>query len=706
MFRFTTPDHLTLALAAALLLLAAPAAADWPQILGPERAGVTAGDDLRRGWGDGGPRELWRRPMGSGFAAVAAVGDRLYTLDAPGDTEDAVCLDAATGEELWRTPLGDRFPSEFGDGPRATPTVVGDTVYAVTATVQLAALDAADGSVKWRRDLIEGFGVEQPRFGYSCSPLVDGDLLLLDVGGDEGRGVVAFDRRTGETRWTALEGPGGHSSPIAVELGGRRQYVFNRREGPEMVAVDPGGEVLWRHPSAPDTIMMPVFVPPDRFFISSAAMGDGGIMVHVDAGDGDFTATEVWRQRRMRNHFNNPVLVGGHLYGFDNATFRCVDAGSGELRWAVRGFGKGSVVAAGDLLYVLGDSGTLALVAATPEEYRELGRVQAMEGRSWTPPTLDGDRIYLRDHDEMVAYDVGTGGLEPITDVAEAAPAPPAGERTGDAAEAPKPKPGSVEAVVARYVAARGGLERWREVDALELRGIYATFSHRNPFTLVRQRGDRRGDLYRFDFQVLGEEVTVARDADGPWLHFTMLGAPEPSRLPEEIEVYRRQLIRDSTFEPALLGYREKGIEVKLLGPGEVDGRATIDLQVTFPDGWQETWMLDAETHLEVAIDATIYDYTQMTDPLTRRTFFSDFREVGGLVIPHRVAHEFGARLEEMEVEEVVVNPEIPAGTFELPETAPAPESTEESTEESTDDGTEEVTGEPAASPASDAAGG
>jgi outer membrane protein assembly factor BamB len=696
MDRPTAPTLLTAAFAAALLLLvAAPAAADWPQILGPERAGVTAGDAHRHGWSEDGPRELWRRPIGAGFSAVAAVGDRLYTLDAPGDTEDAVCLDAATGEELWRTPLGKRFPSEFGDGPRATPTVVGDTVYAVTATVQLAALDAADGAVRWRRDLIEAFDVKQPRFGYSCSPLVDGDLLLLDVGGDEGRGVVAFDRRTGETRWTALEGPGGHSSPIAVELGGRRQYVFNRREGPEMVAVAPGGKVLWRHPSAPDTIMMPVFVPPDRFFISSAAMGDGGIMVEVDAEGGDFTATEVWRQRLMRNHFNNPVLVGGHLYGFDNSTFRCVDAKTGELRWAVRGFGKGSVVAAGDLLYVLGDSGTLAQVVATPKEYRELGRVQAMEGRSWTPPTLDGDRIYLRDHDEMVAYDAGAGDFESITDVAETEPASaPTADRAGDAAEAPKPKPGSAEAVVARYVAARGGLERWREVDALELRGIYATFSHRNPFTLVRQRGDRSGDLYRFDFNVLGEEVTMARDADGPWLHITMLGAPEPSRLPGEIEVYRPQLHREATFGPALLGYREKGIGVKLLGPGEVDGRPTLDLEVTFPDGWQETWMLDAETHLEVAIDATIYDYTQMTDPLTRRTFFSDFREVEGLVIPHRVAHEFGARLEEMEVEEVIVNPEIPAGTFEMPESAPAPESTEA------------VTEEPAESPAKGAAGG
>ncbi len=653
-------------LAAALLTsltATAHGGGDWPQIRGPGRDGIADGGKLARVWVEGGPAVAWRRPIGDGFSGIAAVGGRLYTMAAEGESEDVLCLDAASGETLWQTNLGSRFENQFGDGPRATPTVGGDTVYAVSADLRLAALATADGTVRWRHDLKEAFAATQPRFGFSASPLVDGELLILDVGGSEGRGVVAFDKRTGETRWTALDGAGGHSSPIAAEIAGRRQYVFNRRSGPEMVAVSTGGEVLWRHPGALDAIVMPLFVAPDRIFVSSAAMGNGGELVRVARHDGALAAEEVWTSPRMRNHFNTSVTVGGHIYGFDNATFRCLDAATGDVAWSARGFGKGSLAVGGDLLYVLGDTGILALVAATPERYEELGRVQAMEGRAWTPPTLAGGRLYLRDHDEMVSFDVSGTAVHPPR------------SSQGDVAAVASATPGEPETaaeVVARYVAARGGLERWRGVHSLELAGTYAAFSERSPFTLERHRGKRqRGDRYRLEHMALGQGVVKARDDGGPWWVFPLLGAVEPVRV--EAESYIALLNREAMFEPPLFGHDEKGIAVELAGLGEVDGRPTVDLKVTFPDESVETWKLDAATYLEVAVDTTVHDLSQGPTPMAQRTFFSDFREVDGLVLPHSVAVEFGARLEEMTIEKVVVDPEIAAERFRLPPLTPAP---------------------------------
>ncbi len=639
--------------------LAGPAAAaDWPQFRGPGRDGVARGETLAPAWPQEGPPVLWRRPLGAGYSGIAAARGRVYTMAAEGETEDVLCLDAATGGTLWRTPVGARFVNDLGDGPRSTPTLDGDALYAVSTDLVLVALAVADGAVRWRRDLAAAFGARPLRFGYSASPLVDGDLLIVDVGGDQGRGVVAFDKGTGEVRWSGLDRSAAHSSPLVLELGGQRQYVFHRpiAEGQVgLVALAPGGAELWRHPVPSDTLVMPLFVPPDRFFFSSGTALDGGTLVRVRASEGAFAVEEVWKNHRMRNHFSNSVLVRDHLYGFDNATLRCLDAASGEIRWAMRGFGKGSLIAAGDRLLVLGDKGNLALVAADPEAYRELGRFQAMAGRSWTAPTLADGRLYLRDQDELVSLDVSPRGAEeggPRT-TAASAPSASAARAAGEVALA-------VDQILARYAAARGGLARWRELRALELSGTYATFSQTAPFTLVRTRGDR----YRLDHRLLGMAAVRARDREGPWWVHPMLGISEPTRLAPD-HPYLPQLAREARFEPLLLDPRE-GVSVRLKGPGQVDGRPTLDLAVTLPDGAVETWMLDPGTYLEVAVEDTVHDFTQGQGVIPRRTFYSDFRAVDGLVLPHRVAVEFGARLEEMVVERVAVDPEVPEARLRL----------------------------------------
>jgi hypothetical protein len=227
-------------------------------------------------------------------------------------------------------------------------------------------------------------------------------------------------------------------------------------------------------------------------------------------------------------------------------------------------------------------------------------------------------------------------------------------------ADAETPEPG-LEQVVSRYVEARGGAARWREVKSLSIKGTYAALSQRSPFTLLR----RRDDVYRLDFTVMGGPGTRARDSEGPWWRSALEDQPQPVRADEG--PYKAQLERESLFGPLLLDASSKGVSVELVGPGDVEGQPTIDLEVSLPDGAKEIWHLDRETFLEVAIDSQVVDHTQGPRPMARRVFFDDFRTVDGLVLPFQVDYEFGARLEAMTVEEVVVDAELADERFSPP---------------------------------------
>lgn len=218
----------------------------------------------------------------------------------------------------------------------------------------------------------------------------------------------------------------------------------------------------------------------------------------------------------------------------------------------------------------------------------------------------------------------------------------------------------TADPVVERYLEARGGAERWRQLQALQITGTYAAISKRSDFTLLR----KRGDLFRLDFTMADAPATRARDVEGPWMQNVWL-QPEPGRVTED--PYRRQLERESRFPLLLLDYREKGLSVESRGPGEVDGIPTVNLEVTLPDGEKEIWYLGAETYLEVAIDSRIYDHTQFTEPIRQRVFFDDFRDVQGLKFPFQVDMEFGARLESMTVDAVEIDPDIDDSRFRPP---------------------------------------
>ena len=380
---------------------------DWPQFRGEHRDGVSAETGLAKGWGDDGPKELWRVPLGPGYSAVSIVGDRLYTMYATeidGEWKEiAVALSTKDGSELWRTPLGERFKNEFGDGPRTTPTVRDGKVYVLDSTGTFAALDVKDGSIVWQADFKKEFGIETPHFGFSTSPVVDGGQVIVQGGGTEDNNYVGLNKDTGERLWSRGSGPVSYSSALPVMVGGKKRFVYL---ADQLYCIDEKGGEVWAHewPQG-ETHAMPIHIPPDMLYLSGAE-GIGARLFRVKEADGKGSVELIWEQPFMRNHFSSAVVHDGTIYGFDNATLKAISVKDGEMVWGKRGLGKGSLIFADGHLLVLSDRGKLLLVEATPDGFKEKGSVQALKGLCWTAPALADGRLYLRNHDELVVYDV------------------------------------------------------------------------------------------------------------------------------------------------------------------------------------------------------------------------------------------------------------------------------------------------------------
>ena len=413
-------------------------AGDWPQFRGPERNGTSPETGLARAWPESGPPELWRVPLGPGFSGIAAVDGKLYTLfstapptppepladtrdgqendpggveatpeDAPeaaGGREVVAAFDAATGRELWRTDLGEAFTNEYGDGPRSTPTVDGDLLYAVSARGKVVALKLADGSEVWSLDLPERFSARVPYWGFATSPALAGDLIVIEAGGPDDQGFAALNKATGETRWTWGDGGRGYGYNTPLVLPGEDGPEILLVTSDRLLALNGAGEERWSHPwTEADTLVMPLFAPPAMVMVS--ASNSGAKAVRVPRGE-VAEPSELWTSRKMKNHFSASVAHDGTVFGFDNAILRTADLATGEAGWARRGFGKGSLITADGLLFVLSDRGRLAVAEASAEDFQETGSVQALEGKSWTAPTLADGVLYLRGLEEMVAYDL------------------------------------------------------------------------------------------------------------------------------------------------------------------------------------------------------------------------------------------------------------------------------------------------------------
>jgi outer membrane protein assembly factor BamB len=405
---------------AASTLVEEPAADDggeWPQWLGPRRDGASTETGLLTAWPADGPKVLWRRRCGDGYSAVAVVGGRLYTMEQAGNDEAVICLDAATGDEVWRHAYPCKFENDQGWGPRSTPTVEGGRVYAVGATGIFHCLDAATGEQKWRHDLL-GSPRSNLRWGASFSPLVEGDLVITNPGASGGS-VVAFDKEDGRLVWKALDDPAGYSSPIAVTAAGVRQVVVFT--GKALVGLAPAdGAVCWRYPwetdhgvnaATPLHFRARVGDATDDYLFISSGYGKGCAVIKVRPGlTGSPEVATVYAGEQMCNHFASCVRHKDHLYGFHEGLLACMDLRTGKVAWTQQGFAKGSLLVADGHLIVLGEKGQLALVEATPEGYREKASFDVTRRRCWTVPVLAGGRLYVRHQKEIVCLDLRPSG--------------------------------------------------------------------------------------------------------------------------------------------------------------------------------------------------------------------------------------------------------------------------------------------------------
>ena len=379
--------------------------AEWAQWRGPNRDGISSETGFLKSWPQEGPKVLWQIPLGDGYSGLSIAQGKIYTMFAEGDDEFVICLNASDGVEVWRFRSGTKFTEQRGDGPRSMPTVHGDSVFALGTEGKLYALDAHDGTKLWSHNFVEEFDSKIPTWGFSSSPLIEGDLLIVEAGGKDEKAIVAFDKKSGNVVWTNHTDEVGYSSPIPIDFGGVRQIIFLTSKTLLSLAPE-NGQIYWKY-SWPEgiNIATPIFVPDDKIFIS-ASYDKGAVLLRMVADGDRIGIEEVWKSRVMKNHFNSSVLQGNYLYGFDNAILTCIEANTGEEQWRHRGFEKGSLLLADGHLIILGEGGKLALAEISPNEYIEKARFQLFDDKCWTVPTLAGGKLYLRNQKEMLCLDL------------------------------------------------------------------------------------------------------------------------------------------------------------------------------------------------------------------------------------------------------------------------------------------------------------
>ncbi|HKV35866.1 MAG TPA: PQQ-binding-like beta-propeller repeat protein [Pyrinomonadaceae bacterium] len=383
----------------------AAAGANWPQWRGPNRDGVSKETGLLKQWPADGPPLVWKAiGAGRGYSSFSVANGRLYTMGLRGDREFVVAFDVANGKEVWATPHGSAFRNDRGDGPRGTPTIDGDRLYALGGNGDLSCMDARTGKVVWSKNVLREFDGSNITWGISESPLVLGNKVLVNAGG-KNASIVALNKESGAVIWKSQSDDAGYSSAIPLQVNGGTQVIFFTAQ--RALGLDANdGRLLWDY-GRPANNVANVATPiarGNRVFISSD-YGTGGGVVEIKA---DGKAQEIYFTKDMRNHHSSSVLIGDYLYGFSSSVLTAMKFDTGEIAWRNRSVGKGSLVYADGNLYCLSEGGVVGLVEATPTEYREKGRFRIPQDSlpTWAHPVVVGGRLYLRDQDTIYAFDV------------------------------------------------------------------------------------------------------------------------------------------------------------------------------------------------------------------------------------------------------------------------------------------------------------
>ncbi len=381
---------------------------DWPQWRGINRDGKSAEKGLLRKWPEGGPKQLWKvGGLGEGYASFAVVKGKLYTVGQFGDQERVLAFDVKDGKKLWQSEAGGSFRESRGHGPRGTPTIDGDKVYNLSADGTLVCLNLETGKKVWGYNILEKFGGSNIHWGISESPLIDGEKLIVMPGG-KGASVVALNKRNGEVIWKSQSDRAGYSSAIAYDYAGSRKLAVLSGEGAMGLEMS-NGELLWRYNKVSNrtaNIATPIYSN-GHVFVSSA-YGTGCALIKLP-GSKDDKMQEVYFNSDMQNHYNTSVHVGDYLYGASgNAAWIAMKWSTGEVAWKDRAVGKGMVLFADGLLFMQSEKGVLGLAEANPAAYKELSRFEIKIGNYplWTQPVLSNGVLYVRDQDNLMAYQV------------------------------------------------------------------------------------------------------------------------------------------------------------------------------------------------------------------------------------------------------------------------------------------------------------
>ena len=406
-------SHAIAFLATAVLTATPLLSADWPQWRGAGRVGHSPDTSILAPWPKSGPKQSWIfKDAGIGYSSFSIVGTRLFTMGARQESEQVICLDATTGKELWATSLGPVYENNWGDGPRSTPTVDGDHLYALSATGILACLNIKDGTEVWKVDVVKSLGGELQGWGYTESVLIDGDHVICTPGGQQGT-MAALHKKTGAVVWQSskLKGPAQYSSPIRIEVNGQPQYaqlLMNK-----VVGIAPkDGALLWETSFPGRVAVIPTLVFHDNSVYATAGYGTGCQMIKLDGAEPEV----VYEEKSITNHHGGVIVVDGKIYGHsDKGGWTCQDFLTGKIEWQDESLGKGTCTyAAGHLICVDENDGTVVLATAKPDKWQEISRfklapqtsIRKKEGRIWSHPVVVNGRLYLRDQDLIFCYNV------------------------------------------------------------------------------------------------------------------------------------------------------------------------------------------------------------------------------------------------------------------------------------------------------------
>jgi outer membrane protein assembly factor BamB len=380
----------------------------WTNFRGPNRDGKYDEMPVLTSWPSQGLQLLWKEPVGVGYSSLTIADGRAYTIEQRRNKEVVAAYDVNTGRELWTQAWSAEYTDETGDGPRTTPTWDEGWLYALGATGELRCLNAKTGAIRWGKNILSDNGAENLSWAMAASPLIVDDKVIVLPGGTGGKSVVAYNKATGAPVWKVQNDRAAYVSPMLVTLAGRQQILVVSASRVFGIAPEDGA-LLWSQTWDTDNginVSQPIIVDKNRFFISSG-YGKGASLLEVTASGNAFQARSIWTNINMKNKFNSSVLHDGYVYGLDEGILTCLDVNTGTRKWKGGRYGYGQVLLASGHLIVMSDTGELALVKASPNEYTEVARFTALAGKTWNYPAIAGGKLFVRNAKEMAAYKIG-----------------------------------------------------------------------------------------------------------------------------------------------------------------------------------------------------------------------------------------------------------------------------------------------------------